>query len=85
MSEGQRCSATETVRAAQINVNHGETIGACLFLSVEDLLTLGVDPQRSREIVYRIDPDNAYLTISSDAQAENTDAQATEHRSSINR
>ena len=77
MSEGQQC-ASETVRAAQI-------IGVCLFLSMKDLITLGVDPQQSREIVYRIDPDNACLTISSDAQTENTDTQATEHRSSINR
>ena len=84
MSEGQQC-ASETVRAAQINANHGEIIGVCLFLSMKDLITLGVDPQQSREIVYRIDPDNACLTISSDAQTENTDTQATEHRSSINR
>ena len=85
MSEPQRCSATETVRAAQINVNRGETIGVCLYLSKEDLLTLGVDPEQSREILYRIDPDGASISISGNTQAAPTGDPSTEHRSSINR
>ncbi|WP_143420454.1 hypothetical protein [Halorubrum vacuolatum] len=84
MSEDQRHLSAETVRAARINVVDGESIGVCLYLSAEDLVALGVDPQQSHEIWYRIDPDTASLTISADAPAGNIEPPSTEH-SSINR
>jgi len=85
MSDLQRCSGTNTVRAAQINISDGETIGVCLYLSEEDLLALGVDPQQSGVVLYRIDPDAGNLIVSDDVQSETTGNQSTENNSSINR
>lgn len=51
------------IRVADLDDYQDELIGACIYLSPEELRLLGVSTEAASNIAYRIDPDQQSIDI----------------------
>lgn len=63
MSEQGPTRAVNEDRVAQITVRDGSPIGACLFLTAEQLEQLGIDTALVDTVRYRVDPSVGGVTL----------------------
>jgi hypothetical protein len=50
-------------RQVEVATQDGEPLGACLYLSPEDLHDLGIDPSSAEQLTFAVDPNTGHLVI----------------------